>query len=101
MCLGIPMQVIGAGERGLVCEGRGAREALDGALVGAQLPGTWVLASRGCAVRVLDAEEARRIGAALDALEAVLAGETNVDAFFADLVAHEHPAPAPDVGENP
>ncbi|HUH91839.1 MAG TPA: HypC/HybG/HupF family hydrogenase formation chaperone [Casimicrobiaceae bacterium] len=101
MCLGIPMQVLAAGERGFLCEGRGARDELDLALVGAQPPGTWVLAARGCAVRVLSAEEAQRIGRALDALEAVLAGETNVDAFFADLIAREdRPLPA-NVPENP
>ena len=89
MCLGIPMQVVGASEQGFVCAGRGAREELDLALVGEQAVGTWVLAARGCAVRVLSAEEAQRIDSALDALEAVLAGETNVDGFFADLIARE------------
>lgn len=101
MCLGIPMQVLGAGERGLVCEGRGARQELDMALVGEQPRGTWVLAARGCAVRVLGAEEAQGIARALDALEAVLAGETNVDAFFADLIAREDRGLASDLPENP
>ncbi len=97
MCIGTPMQILGSGERGLLCEGRGAREDLDGALIGPQPTGTWVLAFRGCAVRVLTAEEAGRIGAALDALEAILAGESNVDAFFADLIEREAPALQPNV----
>jgi len=101
MCLGIPMRVLAAGERGFLCEGRGAREELDLALVGEQRPGTWVLAARGCAVRVLSAEEAQRIDSALEALEAVLAGETNVDGFFADLIAREDRGLTSNLPENP
>ena len=94
MCLGIPMRVVDRTERGILCEGRGRREELDAMLIGGQAFGTWVLAFRGCAVRVLSAEEAEQIGAALDALDAVLAGESNVDVFFADLIAREdHPHP--------
>jgi hydrogenase expression/formation protein HypC len=89
MCIGIPMRVLDRTERGLLCEGRGTREELDAMLIGEQASGTWVLAFRGCAVRVLGAEEAGQISAALDALDAVLAGESNVDAFFADLIARE------------
>ena len=89
MCIGIPMQVVDVRGARLSCEGRGTRVELDAMLIGEQPLGTWVLAFRGCAMRVLSAEEAKGIGSALDALEAVLAGETNVDAFFADLIEHE------------
>ena len=58
-------------------------------LVGEQPPGTWVLAFQGSAVRVLTAEEAAQTNAALDALEAVLAGAADLDAYFADLVDRE------------
>lgn len=86
MCIGVPMQLV-SGELGYALgEGRGQREALDLALVGSQPNGTWVLAFRGAAVRVLSADEARQTNAALDALEAVLAGEGDVDVHFADLV---------------
>jgi hydrogenase expression/formation protein HypC len=89
MCIGIPMQVLDVRGGTLFCEGRQARVELDAMLVGEQTPGTWVLAFRGCAMRVLSAEEAKHIDSALDALEAVLAGESNVDAFFADLIERE------------
>ena len=44
--------------------------------------------------RVLSADEARETNAALDALAAVLAGESEVDAHFADLVDREPQLPA-------
>ena len=94
MCIGIPMQVVGAGEFRALCEGRGRRQELDVMLIGPQPPGAWVLAFQDSAIRVLCAEEAAQINAALDALEAVLAGAPQVDRFFADLVdrAPTHPA---------
>ena len=97
MCIGIPMQVVESQGHALVCEGRGSREALDALLIGEQTVGTWVLAYKGCAVRVLTAEEAEHTSAALDALEAVLAGASNVDHYFADLIEREDPALSPDV----
>lgn len=95
MCIGIPMLIVSAEERGTWCEGHGRRESLNMLLVGEQPPGTWVLAFQGSAVRVLSAEEAARTGAALDALEAALAGNTDLDAFFPDLSAR-----APGLAEN-
>jgi len=86
MCIGIPMQVVSASEGRAWCEGRGRRQELNAFLVGLQPPGTWVLAFQDSAVRVLSAEEAAQINAALDALEAVLAGAPQIDRFFADLI---------------
>ena len=63
-------------------------------LVGEQPSGTWVLASRGVAVRVLTTEEAMQTNAALDALERALAGNGDVDAGFPDLLERERPSPA-------
>ena len=94
MCIGVPMQLVSPGTGRALCEGRGQRETLDLMLVGAQPPGTWVLAFRGAALRVLSAEEARQTNGALDALEAVLAGDGNVDEHFADLVDREPVLPA-------
>jgi hydrogenase expression/formation protein HypC len=93
MCIGVPMQVIEVAERLSWCEGRGQRLQLDLALVGAQPPGTWVLAFQGSAVRVLTPDEATRTNAALDALEAALDGRADLDAFFADLVEREPQLP--------
>lgn len=86
MCIGIPMQVVDIDNARHWCEGRGRRQQLDMMLVGDAPVGTWVLAFQGSAVRVLSGDEAARTNDALDALEAVLAGETNVDGYFADLV---------------
>ena len=93
MCIGVPMQVLEGGANRALCAGRGQRESLDLMLVGEQPMGTWVLAFRGAALRVLSADEARETNAALDALEAVLAGDSDVDAHFADLVDREPTLP--------
>lgn len=89
MCVGVPMRVVEAGVGEAACEGRGARARIDLALVGPQEAGTWLLAFNGRAVRVLSEEEARRTGDALDALEAALAGDGDLDRFFADLAGRE------------
>lgn len=93
MCIGVPMRVLSARDEVAECEGRGQRQQIDLQLVGAQSVGAWVLAFQGSAVRVLSAEEAAQTTAALDALDAVLAGEVNVDAHFADLVGREPQLP--------
>ena len=89
MCIGIPMQVVEIGSGRSWCEGRGRRQQLDMMLVGDAPLGTWVLAFNACARRVMTAEEAARTNDALDALEAALAGETNLDVHFADLVGRD------------
>ena len=94
MCVGIPMQIARTDEGVALCESRGRRERIDLALVGLQPPGTWVLTYQGSAVRTLTPTEAAQTTAALDALAAVLAGEANVDAYFADLVEREPTLPA-------
>ena len=60
-------------------------------LVGPQEPGTWVLNFLGSAREVLSADDARKINDALDALEAVMSGdeEVDIDAHFADLAGRE------------
>jgi hydrogenase expression/formation protein HypC len=93
MCIGIPMQVVAPGKGRALCEGRGQRETLDLMLVGDQPAGTWVLAFRGAAMRVMNSAEASETNGALDALEAVLAGASDVDAHFADLVDREPTLP--------
>ena len=73
MCLGIPVQVLECGEFFARCQGR--PEELR----------TWLLCFLDAAREVIPAERALAINSALAALEAVGSGETNFDAFFADL----------------
>lgn len=94
MCIGTPMRIVVANGAIAQCEGRGRSERVDLALVGDQPVGTWILAHAGSAVRTLTAAEAAATSAALDALEAAIAGEANFDAYFADLVDREPLLPA-------
>lgn len=93
MCIGVPMRVLDAGEAVAWCEGRSGRERLDTMLVGVVAPGTWVLAFRGVAQRVLSQEEAEATNAALDALDAALAGQQDLDRYFPDLAGREPQLP--------
>lgn len=94
MCIGIPMQVVEAGEYVARCEGRGQSADVNMLLVGPQEPGTWVLNFLGSAREVLSEDDARKINDALDALEAVMNGdeEVDIDAHFADLAGRERAA---------
>ena len=87
------MRVVSAEPGIAVCEGRGRRERVSTLLLGELPAGTWILAYLGSAVRTMSCEEAGKTDAALDALEAALAGETNLDAYFADLVLREPQLP--------
>jgi len=79
------MKVIASNGFVAECEGRGRREQLNMMLVGPQAIGTWVLAFLGSAREVLTAEEAARIDDALDAVEAVMNGATDISEHFRDL----------------
>lgn len=94
MCLGLPLQVLEG--HGLVarCAGRGGERTIDLALVGEQPPGTWLLCFIDAAREVIDAQAAATINAALDGLEAAMAGETDFSAHFADLVGRTPQLPA-------
>ena len=94
MCIGAPMQVVTCEENFAWCEADGQGERLDMALIGTQLPGTWVLAFQGTARQVMSSEEAHQARAARQALQAVMNGHGNVDDFFADLVARTPQLPA-------
>jgi len=85
MCLGIPMQVVEAGEFMALCERRGEMRHLNMMLVGSQPVGTWVLALKDHAREVLTDDQARQVDDAVQSLEAALRGETDLDAFFGDL----------------
>ena len=94
MCIGTPMKVVSSGNGVAVAAGRGQTERLNTLMVGELPPGTWVLAFQGSALRVISAEEAAQTDAALDALAAVLAGGSDTDAHFRDLVEREPQLPA-------
>jgi hydrogenase expression/formation protein HypC len=94
MCIGIPMRVVEEAHPLAWCAGRGERKQVDMLLTGRQPPGTWVLEFHGVARRVLAEDEATQTNAALDALEAVMRGESDVDTYFADLVGREPELPA-------
>ena len=87
------MRIVSAEPGVAVCEGRGRRERINMLLQGDHPVGTWILAYQGSAVRTMTADEAAHTGTALDALEAALAGETDVAAYFADLVDREPQLP--------
>jgi hydrogenase expression/formation protein HypC len=86
------MEPEGAG--GAWCMGREGRQLIDMRLVGAQAPGTWILAFVGAAREVMTPEAAARTDAAIDALSAALRGDTaSIDHAFADLVNREPQLP--------
>lgn len=94
MCIGVPMQVVTmAGESTAWCESRGERTLLDMLVVGAQPSGTWVLAFQGAARSVMTPDEAAQTLDALDALNAALAGDADLDRFFPDLAGREPELP--------
>lgn len=85
MCLGIPAQVIEAGEHFARCISRHGEMRVDLSLVGSQPPGTWLMTFLAAAREIIPAERAEAVNAALDALDAAQSGETDFSAFFADL----------------
>ncbi|HSO07069.1 MAG TPA: HypC/HybG/HupF family hydrogenase formation chaperone [Pelomicrobium sp.] len=93
MCVGLPMQVVSGDDVAAVCERRGERATINMMLVGAQPPGTWVLTFMGAAREVLSGADAAQIDAALDAVAAALAGNTDVDHYFSDLAGREPQLP--------
>lgn len=84
MCLGIPMRILSVdGIAATATDGREIAQ-IDLSLLGDVLPGSWVLTFLGTAREVIGAEQATKIGAALDGLRALMAGGDLGDAF-ADL----------------
>jgi hydrogenase expression/formation protein HypC len=75
MCIGMPMQTIEAWPGAALAVGHGRRERVDTRLVGDCAAGDWLLVFQGTARERLDAQRAAEIGAALDLLEAGLAGD--------------------------
>ncbi|HKT97438.1 MAG TPA: HypC/HybG/HupF family hydrogenase formation chaperone [Paraburkholderia sp.] len=87
MLIGVPARIVCA--EGLAAQAvtRHGACAIDLAHTGPLPAGTWVLALRGAARAVIDAERARDIDVALDALEAIASGELD-GAHAAPGLAH-------------
>lgn len=99
MCIGLPMQVVECHDGTATCEGMGERRHINMQLVGDQPVGTWVLTFLDTAREVITAEAAAQIGDAIQAVNLVMQGSTNVDHLFADLIDRE-PEPPPSMPQN-
>lgn len=86
MCIGVPMKILSAGEFTARCmdEASGMAQSVDTRLVGAVMPGQWLLVFLGTARRVLDDDEAALIRSALRSLTAVADGD-DIAGLFPDL----------------
>lgn len=93
MCLGIPMQVLEIEGVFAWCDGRHGRRRINTMLLDDVVPGQWLLTFLDAAREAIDAERARTIDAALDALEMVAAGDANFERCFADLIDREPQLP--------
>lgn len=84
MCVGEPLRLLSIdGIAGTATDGT-HRSVIDLSLTPDAVAGDWVLAFLGTAHRVIDADEAAQIAAALQALRSIMAGGDAGDAF-ADL----------------
>ncbi|MES9870332.1 MAG: HypC/HybG/HupF family hydrogenase formation chaperone [Sedimenticola sp.] len=87
MCIGIPMQVVEQREFTALCRGRNGEQEINTVLIGPQPEGAWILSAVGTAREVISEQEAIKLERALDALDAVMRGEEeiDVDSYFPDL----------------
>ncbi|MDR3376501.1 MAG: HypC/HybG/HupF family hydrogenase formation chaperone [Ancalomicrobiaceae bacterium] len=92
MCLGIPMTIIEGDAVSALCARGEEHRRVSMLLVGEQPVGTAVLVHIDSAVRVLEPEEARLIGQAIDGLAAALEGR-DFEHLFADLIDREPELP--------
>jgi len=93
MCLGIPMQVVAIEGVFAVCDSRNGRSRINTMLLDDVLPGQWLLTFLDTARETIDAERAKMIDSALDALSVVANGGTNFDDCFPDLIGREPQLP--------
>ena len=93
MCIGTPMKIVHCAHGTATAVGRGRTERLNMLMVGELPTGSWVLAFQGAALRTMTADEAAQTDAALNALEAVLAGGADTGAHFRDLIDREPQLP--------
>jgi len=93
MCIGIPALVERCEGAYAVCQTRDGLCRVDLTLTGPVPEGSWLLVFQGAARECIDAQRARDINAALDALAAVAQGQTDLDRFFPDLAGREPQLP--------
>ncbi len=93
MCIGVPHEIIETGFTQARARSRSGEAVIDMALVGDQPVGTHVLVFLGAAREVLDPLRASQIADALEAMERVMAGDSNIDHLFADLIGREPQLP--------
>lgn len=91
MCLGIPYRIVEPGFGFARAVSRGGEAVIDTRLVGDVSEGDWVMTFLGAAREKLGEAEALRIEDALEAVARAMAGETDLDRFFPDLVAPQPP----------
>lgn len=95
MCLGIPMEIVSVEGLAARCRQGDEFHLVDLSLLPEARPGDHVLTFLGSGRRLLDAEEARLIAQALDAVAAAMSGDAAaIDHAFADLVGREPTLPA-------
>lgn len=87
MCVGIPAQVIEAGDFVARCRTRNGEEQVNMMLTGSQPVGTWLLTFLGSAREVITEQDARQINQALDGLSAIMSSEEEIDVdhYFPDI----------------
>lgn len=94
MCLGIPMQVTKVEDSMFArCDGRNGSQRINTMLIEEVKVGDWLLTFLDSARELIDAERAEMINAALNALERVAAGQSDLDDCFADLIGREPQLP--------
>jgi hydrogenase expression/formation protein HypC len=72
----------------------GSEVVVDTILTGPVNPGQWLLVFLGAAREIVSAEDAAKVSAAIDALDAALVGDTDrINAAFADLIDREPQLP--------
>jgi hydrogenase expression/formation protein HypC len=87
MCVGIPAQIVEAGDFVARCRTRNGEVPINMMLTGPQPVGTWLITFLGSAREVISEEDACHIDKALDGLSAIMSGndEIDVDHYFPDL----------------
>ena len=76
MCIGLPMQVLAAGDGRARVAGRGEERDIETLLVGAVEPGDWLLVFIASARERISAERAAEVDATLDLLADALGGSS-------------------------
>lgn len=92
MCMGIPMQVVVAGQGWADCRDGDELRRIDTLLLDTPKPGDWVLVHVASAISSLRPEDARAIRDALLAVQCAAAGQP-FEHLFADLIEREPQLP--------